>query len=442
MVWPQAIMMLCQFLVGFIDVLVAGHIHADVQAALGIVTQCLFFLLVIGIAMTNGGIAAMSQSLGAGLVLRAQRYVGLICILGGIFCLTTIALGWFFRSTLFFFLQVPQSILPLTEEMWLLFLWVVPGNYLSLVTTAVFRARKNVWIPLASGLLVCVANTLGDLAFGLGWFGMPNLGAKGIVYATMVSVSAGGVFNLAVLVHKKLIQFSSFAAWKWQKKALPYIAKVAIPAGGSHILWQLGYMILFAITATLPVERVTALAGLVAGMRVEAILFLPALAFNLTGSVLVGHCLGAGNKAEAKRVGLRVILSGAGCMSLVALCLAPFIQEIAVMVSPADVNVQAITMEYLRYNLLATPFTVTSMILGGILTGAGASIYTLVIYSSATWLVRLPLAWGLGHVLWQSATGIFFAMLISQIVQSALAFYAFLRCDWYRFAMTAKRFKS
>jgi MATE family multidrug resistance protein len=418
-------MMLCQFLVGFTDVVVAGHIHSDVQAALGIVTQCHFFILVVGIAVTNGGIAAMSQSLGAGLRLRADRYVGLIFILGGTLCLLTVILGGLFRHTLFFLLQVPAPILPLTEQLWLLFLMVIPANYLTLTTISVFRARKDVWMPMASGILVCAANAVGDFGLGLGWWGMPMLGARGIVIATFTSVLLGGLFNLAVLRRRGFIDRRGFAPWRWQKRALPYIIKVAAPAGAMQILWQMGYMVLFTITATLPIGRITALAGLTAGLRVEAFLFLPALAFNLTGSVLVGHCLGAGNKAEAKRVGMRVIGAGALSMSVVALCLAPFIKEIAAFVSPNDLSVQAVAADYLRINLFSTPFTVTSMILGGIMTGAGATIYTLVIYSSATWLVRLPLAWFLGHMLWQSASGVFLAMLISQVVQSGRGFYVF-----------------
>ncbi len=442
MTWPQAIMMLCQFLVGFTDVVVAGYIHSDAQAALGLVTQCLFFLQVVGIAITNGGITAMSQALGARLERRAERYVGLVFTLGGLFCLVAVSLGYLLRHALFFLLRVPDVILPLTEELWLFFLMVIPANCLLMVTVAVFRARKNVWIPLASGILMCLANAVGDFGFGLGRWGLPRLGASGIVVATLVSVLLGGLFNLAVLRYSNLLSRRSFAPWRWQKRALPYIFKVALPAGCMQILWQLGYMVLFSITATLPMGKVTALAGLTAGLRVEAILFLPALAFNLTGSVLVGHCLGAGNKSEAKRVGLRVIGAGALCMSLAALVLAPFIREIAAFVAPADPAVQAVAADYLRFNLVATPFTVTSMILGGIMTGAGATIYTLCIYSGAIWLVRLPLAWFLGCVLWRSASGVFLAMLVSQVVQSGIAFYVFLRRDWYRFAMTAKRFAS
>jgi MATE family multidrug resistance protein len=175
-------------------------------------------------------------------------------------------------------------------------------------------------------------------------------------------------------------------------------------------------------------------------MRIEGFLFMPAMAFSFTGSILVGHCLGAGDPAEAKRVGLRVVGAGALSMGCLAACVYPFVPRITAFVSPADVSVQAVASSYMAYNLLATPCTVTSLIMSGLFSGAGATVFSLLAFSLGTWLVRLPLAWYLGHCVWQNATGIFAAMLLSQIVQAGICLYLFLFRDWYRFASTARRF--
>lgn len=438
--WPQALTMLCNFLVGFTDVVVAGRIHPHLQGALGLITQCQFFLLVLGIALVNGGVAAMSQSLGARLPLRTQRYVGLLFKLGALFCALTLLFGLFFAEQMFLLLHVPPEIFSLTHDLWVLFLPILPASYLSFLTVAVFRAHKNVWIPLTSAVLVCIINAFADFGLGLGMYGLPNMGGKGIILASILSVTAGGLFNLYVLFKKGILTKKSFASWRWERRAFPYILKVALPAGGSQLLWQLGYLVLFLITNTLPKDSVNAVSGLTAGMRIEGFLFMPAMAFSFTGSILVGHCLGAGNPAEAKRVGLRVVGAGALSMGIIAACIFPFVPEVAAFVSPADDAVQAVARSYLTYNLIAIPFTVTSMIMSGLFSGAGATVFSLIAFSIGTWLVRLPLAWYMGHVIWQDASGVFVAMLISQIVQASICLYLFLRRDWYRFASTAKRF--
>ena len=440
LVWPQALTMLFQFLIGFTDVAVAGRIHPHLQGVIGIITQCQFFLLVIGLALVNGSVAAISQSLGANLMLRADRYVGLLFKVGALFCGITLLIGYTFAAQFMNLLQVPDEIYAETLELWLLFLPVLPASYLTFITAAVFRARKIVLVPLASAVVVCIINAVGDIGLGLGKFGMPNLGAHGLIYASIVSVGAGGLFNLIVLLRRDLLSRRSFAPWRWERRAFPYILRVALPAGGSQLLWQLGYMMLFMITNTLPQDSVAAINGQVAGMRIEGILFMPAMAFSFTGSVLVGHCLGAGDRAEAKRVGLRVLGGGVLSMGLLAALIYLFVPEITNFVSPDNYSVQAVAVSYMVFNLIAVPFTVTSMIMSGIFSGAGATLYSLLTFTTGTWLVRLPLAWYMGHIVWQDASGVFLAMLVSQVVQAGICLYLFFYRDWYRFASTAKRF--
>ena len=79
--WPQMLMMYLVFFMGFINIWVAGRISADVQAALGMVNQCGLFLMVVAMSMSSGATAAVSQSLGAKRLRRAQRYVGTTCLL-------------------------------------------------------------------------------------------------------------------------------------------------------------------------------------------------------------------------------------------------------------------------------------------------------------------------------------------------------------------------
>ena len=82
-------------------------------------------------------------------------------------------------------------------------------------------------------------------------------------------------------------------------------------------------MTLFVLVASLPADSVNALAGLTAGLRVEALLFLPGMACNMSVAVLVGNSLGAGRPEEAKRVGLFMVLVAAAAMSGMAALFGP-----------------------------------------------------------------------------------------------------------------------
>lgn len=439
--WPQLVMLSCQFVIGITDVWAGGRIGAGVQASIGLITQCQMLFMALAMAAVSGAVASISQSLGAGRVVRARRYVGLV-VFGGIGLGILIAgLAHFGREPLLVLVRTPEDILPTATLFFGAYLWGLPGQYVLTIGAAVFRAAKSVLMPLYVTAGVCVINIFGDLAFGLGWWGFPNYGAAGVAWATFASVSAGAVLLLGMLVREKLLTRQSFPRWRWVRLGAPYLLKVAGPALGTSFLWQSGYLVLFVITAALPYASVNALAGLTAGMRIEAFLFLPAVAFNMTVSVLVGHALGAGDKSEARRVTLTTLAIACVGMSLVGAVLWPWRLELGGLLA-ADPAVQYETADYLMYNILSVPFTVASVVLAGALNGAGATIYPLVAFSVAIWGVRLPVAWIFGHILWQNASGVYLAMLVSQVVQSSALLWVVLRCDWTRFAMTAGKCSS
>ena len=78
--WPQCIMLLCQFVIGITDVWAGGRIGSEVQASIGLITQCHMMFMALAMAAVSGAVASISQSLGACKSVRARRYVGLVTI--------------------------------------------------------------------------------------------------------------------------------------------------------------------------------------------------------------------------------------------------------------------------------------------------------------------------------------------------------------------------
>jgi putative MATE family efflux protein len=376
--------------------------------------------------------------MGAGLHKRVQRYVGLCLILAGMLGGAFLLLGLPVKGWLVSALQVPAPMRPITEYFLEVYLLVLPPYYLLIITNAIFRARREVMFPLYSMVLVTILNTVLDIGLGLGWWGMPEIGYKGLAWATFASVTAGASLNTVVLWRKGLLEPSSFAPMRWMKRATPYLFKVAWPAGLMQVIWQSGYLVLYAITGSLPRGEVVALAGMSIGLRIEALLFLPAMAFSMTAGILVGNELGARRPDEARRVGFRILGLGMVSICLFSVVLWQFVTPwVALLTRDAAVAAQAVS--YLKWNVLAVPFTLTSMILAGAFNGAGATLYNMLIMGGATWLLRLPLAWWLGHHAMDSAEGIWIAMFCSQAVQSMTLLYFFTFKNWQRFAMIKVR---
>jgi len=436
--WPQMLMMVFQFLIGAADVYVCGRIGREAQAAMGLISQALFFFLTVAIAVANGSVAALSQSLGAGRTIRASRYAGL-CLLSGVGLSGVILAGGVaFRDAFLVLLNVPGPVYGPAREILGLYLWLLPLNYLFLISNAVLRSYKMVMAPLYAMGMGCVVNAVMDFGLGLGWWGLPHMGYMGVAWSTFWSMSGGLLVNALFLYRAGLLSRSILPAWRWARVAWRYIFRVAWPAGLMQVLWHTGYLVLLSITGGLPVGGVTALAGFAGGSRVESAIFLPAFAFNLSASILVGHALGQGDKREAKLMGYRIWGLGITLMTLMGVCLWPFLPQLSWFFT-TDPAVAAQTESYLRYNFMAVPFTCTSMILAGALTGAGATVYNLIAFGISIWCVRLPVAWWLGWKAWGTADGVWLSMLVSQAFQALAILGAYQFKDWGRFSMIKSR---
>jgi putative MATE family efflux protein len=436
--WPQILMMFFHFWIGFFDVYVAGLVGDEVQASLGLITQTLFFFLIVAMALANGAVSSISQSLGAGKTRRAMRYVSLCLVLVFAASFLLVVLCFWLRTPLLLLLQVPVAIRPIADYFLLVYLLLLPFYYLFIMGNAVFRAQKQVHIPLLAMIIVTVLNTAGDFGLCFGLWGLPEMGFRGLAWATFISVLCGCVFDLAILYKRGWLDLSLFPPWRWVRLGLPYLWKVAWPSGLMQVLWHSAYLVLFAIAASLPAGNITALAALTAGLRIESILFLPAIAFNMTASILVGHYLGYGDFPGAKRIGVRTWMIGVGLISLCGALLWVYVEPIAgILTAKPDVKQEIVS--YMHFNILAIPFTGTSLIIGGVFIGAGATRYNMEAIGGCIWLIRLPLAYLLGHVVLGQAVGIWAAMLVSQFIQALVMLGLFALKDWSRFSMMAHK---
>lgn len=436
LVWPQLMMLLCTIVISLTDIWTAGKIGSEVQAAVGLSFQIQVLLLVFGMALGSGGMASVSQSMGAGRTGRAQSYVGLVLSACLVVAFLVGGIVWMLRGPVLAFLQTPESLLPLTAYMVSIMLMGLPFLYVVQVGGTLFRAARQVMAPLFVVMVSCVLNVFGDLGFGLGWFGMPDCGVAGIAWSTFASNVVACVMTFVFLRRGGLISRRIVPAWRWIRRGAPYLFKVALPACGNSILWHSGYLVMYAITAALP-DGVDALAGMTAGGRIEAILYMPGTAFMVTASILVGNALGAGDRGLARRTGLALFFLSGLSMGTVAACLWPFIPELSRAFS-SELAVQDQIGEYLFYNVLIVPFTVSGLVMHGVMNGSGATIYSMVVNSAAIWTVRLPLGWLLAHRIFGDAEGIYMAMAVSMILQTSAMVWVFFRKDWASFAINAR----
>jgi putative MATE family efflux protein len=391
--WPMLLIMIFSFFVGFTDVYVAGFISPNVQAAVGFVTQIYFLVVIVANAIGIGTLALISRAIGAGETQKAVDIAKQSLILSFLIAVALTVVCLLFYRGIISLAGFPLPIRDIAETFIKVFAFALGPNYVLIISNAIFRASAEVNKPLITMFILCLTNILLDffLVFGIPPF--PRLGYAGIAYSTAISTVLGTIINLFFLGISTRWRpvFSNPLTLSF--KTIKVILNIGWPAAFLQIAWNMTSIILYNILGRLKESSITALASITNGLRIEAIIFLPAFALNMAASVIIGQNLGAGDPTG----------------------------------EPAVI---AETVRYLRFNMLSEPFMALSTVMGGGLQGAGDTKGPMWVIIISMWLIRLPLASSLSFMMGFGASGVWAAMLVSMICQGVMMAWWFQRGRW------------
>jgi MATE family multidrug resistance protein len=428
MSWPMLLVMLFNFFVGFADIFVAGFIGPDVQAAVGFVGQFYFLIIIVANAISVGTLALVARAIGKGNREKALEASRQSMLFSGLIALALMVPGVLFYRQFIALAGFPPAIRQTAENFLRIFALSIGPNYLLIISNAVFRASGEVKKPLLTMFIVSVINILGDFFFVFGIFPFPRAGYIGIAISTVSSVTIGICINLFFF---RLGRWKDFYArpWRLSWDIIRRITLFGWPAALLQVAWNAGTILLYSILSKLGSESITALAAITNGLRIEAVIYLPAFALNMAASVLVGQNLGSGNPDRAEKVGWKITHAGIVLISLMALIIFVWADSLASLVTKSP-PVLTETARYLRINMFSEPFMAMSSILGGGLQGAGDTRGTMWVIIIAMWCIRLPLAYLFALIFDYGATGVWLAMIISMMLQGILMAFRFQGGKW------------
>lgn len=426
--WPMFLIMLFNFFVGFTDIYVAGFINPEVQAAVGFVGQIYFLIIIIANAVSIGTLAMVSRAIGSGNSQRAIEIAKQSLIFSIIVAIGLTIPGLVLYKEIISIAGFPLKIREISENFLKVFALALGPTYILIISNAIFRASGEVKKPLLTMFIVSVINIIGDFVLVFGISPFPKMGYIGIAFSTAASVTIGMLINLGFF---SLIRWRSIYTNPWTISATitKMIINLSWPAALLQIAWNAGSIVLYNILGRLGNASVTALASITNGLRIEAIIYLPAFALNMAASVLVGQNLGAGNTNRAENLGWKIALSGVILMSLMAVVTFIWAEKFAAILTK-NPEVLEETTRYLRINMLSEPFMALSVVLAGGLQGAGDTKGTMWVIIIAMWVIRLPLAYFFSLILNYGATGVWVAMVISMTVQGILMTWRFHKGHW------------
>jgi len=289
------------------------------------------------------------------------------------------------------------------------------------------RTVYPMWILVVSN----IANFLGNLLL------IRHFEVAGCAFSTVLTtVIASGV---------GVILLSTQGAITWDPKLLikPLLRawemiKLGFPAALAVIARSLAMLAMNKIITFLP-NSIVGQSALVVGIMAESLAFMPAFAFSISASTLVGQNLGAKQEKQARVSSIYCVGFSQVIMVVMGLLMFFFPEWfILLFIGNNAPDVTPYAVEFLQIMALCLPGLGVSMTLGGVLRGSGDTRTAALITLTSMWIVRVPLVafmaleniWGTGIGLGMGLAGVWWAMTITVYIEAALSFWRFQSNKW------------
>ncbi|MFQ5494354.1 MAG: MATE family efflux transporter, partial [Phycisphaerae bacterium] len=182
---------------------------------------------------------------------------------------------------------------------------------LAIVGSAALRGAGDMRTPMLIFAAVNAVNIVASCTFVY----VLKLGVNGIVFGTVTARMVGGVLIVAVLARGRagmlLRRRELGILWPRTRRIL----RIGVPAAVDGAIMWLGHVALLAVVGRVAAGQIAFAAHIIA-VRVEALTYLPAVAWGTATATMVGQALGAGDRRRAMRSGLEAVLQ-CGVFSLV-----------------------------------------------------------------------------------------------------------------------------
>jgi putative MATE family efflux protein len=297
---PNMIAMVGIALVAIAETSYIGRLGVEPLAGIALVFPFVMLTQMMSTGAMGGGVSsAVSRALGAGNRDRAAMlalHAAIIGTGGGLFfTVMMLAFGRDFYSLLGGRGEVLEQAMHYSQVLFsgAVSIWLV--NTLA----SVVRGTGDMRVPSATLMGTALVQVAVGGTLGLGLFGLPKLGMRGVAAGQLTAFTLGAMFLAWYLVSGRSRLKLNFAGFAFQRDMFVDILKV----GAISCLAPLQSVLTILIfTKILAGFGTATLAGYGMGSRLEFLLTPIAFAFGVASVPMVGMAMGAGLVARARKV--------------------------------------------------------------------------------------------------------------------------------------------
>lgn len=386
------LLLLEQFLavtMGLADTFMVSSVGEAAVSSVSLVDTLNVLVLQILAALASGGAVVVSQYAGQKNTASmkkcaAQLYSVLLISTVAVMVLAAAGSRWILRVI---FGQIDDAVMAYAQTYFFISAISYPFMGAYNAGAALFRAQGNSRVSMKASLVMNVINILGNamLIYGL------RMGVLGAALATL----AGRVFAAVwvTMQQQKLsnpFRIEQLADMKPERQHIRPILAIGIPSGLENGMFQIGKLCVSSLTATL---GTTAIAANAVANTVAMVANIPGNTIGLAVIPVIGQCLGAGDKVQAKRYAkqlMAVAAIGLAAANILVYLLIPGIAEIYNLTREAkDMCIAVIRV----FDIFSIFFWALSFTMPQILRSGGDAPYTMSVSILSMWVFRVVLSY-------------------------------------------------
>ena len=289
---PIAMEQFFRILVSSVDTMMLSSYSNDAVAAVGLVSQYSFFLVILFSVIGTGCSIVLAQYLGAekseGELNHIAQAGAIMVFAMSIFmtALVILGTGWLLDR---------YTLDPLVRHYaWQYF--VIYGGIccffqaFSLLQGAILRSYGYTSEAMIVSIVANLTNVLGNALSLYGWFGLPVLGVPGVAGASGLSMLVSCILFRIFIKHRKDVVFHLRGITKVPRQAFKLVLSVGVPTAGESLSYNVSQITIMAMISTLGTY---AMSAQVYTMTILRFVFVAAIAIGQATQIKSGYFVGA-----------------------------------------------------------------------------------------------------------------------------------------------------
>ncbi len=258
--------------------------------------------------------------------------------------------------------------------------------------------------------------------FGLG------LGAAGAALGTLIARVVGSLIILRVVHNKnRVIYIDRLFRFKPDFGAIKRILHIGVPSGLENGMFQLGKILTQSLISSMGTAVIAANA---VANTLSSFQYALGGAFSLTIMTVVGTCIGAGAKEEARQYTKKLLLVEYAMMIVLSAGLALAAKPIIGLYNLSDTSAK-IALELILFHCLGIiTFWPIAFSLPNAFRAASDVRFSMVVSIISMWTFRVALSYVLEETLHLGAMSVWSAMMVDWVFRASFFIIHFLRGKW------------